>query len=119
MPRILAAIALGWLLGIAGAHALFLRWWTLVPWGLGGIVLGYWTKRRETAISGALYGFILVFVFLIGGYTGDIPLRNRLPFFALLGLFGGVCGLILTLVGSFVKTRSTGRAAVSGTPSRH
>ena len=99
----------GTVLGFLGAHALFLGWWTLVPWGLAGLVLGYYktnrhtTNRSLTIASGMVYGFVLVFVFMIGQYTGDVSLIRRLPFFGLLAIFGAVCGLVLTVVGSFAK----------------
>jgi hypothetical protein len=108
-PTILKSAALGGLLGILAAHALFLGWWTLVPWGIGGLALGYKFKERFV-LAGSAYGFALVFIFMIGQYTGERPLIGRLPAFALLGLFGAFCGLILTTLGSIArnyKIRST------------
>ena len=113
MGRIVAtSIALAGILGIGGAHALFLGWWTLVPWGITGIALGYRFKDRFV-ISGLVYGFVLVYVFMIGQYTGDRPLIGRLPAFGLLALFGAVCGLILTAIGSFLRNYWT-RSVVPG-----
>ena len=97
------AAAVGAVLGFLAAHALFLGWWTLVPWGIGGLVLGYQAQRRDTLICGIVYGFVLVFVFLIFQYTGDRSLIRVLPAFALLGLFGAVCGLILTGAGHLLR----------------
>ena len=99
MPRIAGAIALGLALAVAASHALFLGWWTLLPWGIAGVVLGLWTRKGETALAGALYGFVLSFTFMVVGYTGNASLISRLPFFGLLGLFGGLCGLVLSLAG--------------------
>src|SRR5215467_5517972 len=102
MSRIAAAIVAGALLGALAAHALFLGWWTLVPWGLAGIVLGIRISHRHAIVPGIVYGFVLVFVFLAAGYTGDRSLLSRLPFFALFGLFGSLCGMVLTLAGSLI-----------------
>src|SRR5207248_9176631 len=38
--RLATAVALGFILGWAAAHALFLHWWTLVPWGVAALALG-------------------------------------------------------------------------------
>jgi hypothetical protein len=98
-PIILSSAVLGAVLGILAAHALFLGWWTLVPWGIAGIALGY--KFKESfVLAGIVYGFILVFVFMIDQYSGERPLISRFPFFALFGLFGAFCGLILTILGA-------------------
>ena len=102
-PAILSSAIVGAVLGILAAHALFLGWWTLVPWGIAGLALGYKFKERFV-LAGIVYGFALVFIFMIGQYTGERSLIGRLPAFALLALFGAVCGLILTTLGSFVKT---------------
>jgi len=54
MTRFASAILAGLLLGWGAAHALFLHWWTLVPWGLAALALGYRASRGEGAIAGAL-----------------------------------------------------------------
>jgi hypothetical protein len=51
------------------------------------------------------FGFVLSFVFMIAGYSGPAPLVSRLPFFAILGVFGGACGLVLGVVGFWVRGR--------------
>ena len=99
------ATVVGAILGILAAHALFLGWWTLVPWGIAGFVLGY-VYGEKSVVAGMAYGFVLVFVFLIGQYSGDRPLIGRLPAFALLAIFGTLCGVGLTTLGSFAKTYS-------------
>ncbi len=104
--RFLGVIVLGALLGIAAAHMLFLQWFTLVPWGIAGVALGYRAHRREAVISGAVYGFVLSFVFMAAGYTGDRPLVTRFPFFAQLGLFGAFCGLVLAWLGSRIGRKT-------------
>ena len=56
MPRFACATALGLLLGWAAAHILSLQWWTLVPWGLAAVALGY---RANRATSKRLLGGII------------------------------------------------------------
>jgi hypothetical protein len=109
-PIILSSAVLGAILGILAAHALFLGWWTLVPWGIAGIALGY-NLKEQFVLAGLIYGFVLVFVFMIAQYTGDRPLIGRLPAFALGSLFGAVCGLILTTLGAFAKRQFTRSAS--------
>ena len=100
VARLALLVALGALLGWAASHALFLGLWTLVPWGAAGLALGYWTGRRGAMLAGTLYGFTLAFVFMLAGYTGQAAVVTRIPFFALLGLFGALCGLVLAAVGA-------------------
>ncbi len=103
MSRIAAPIGLGLFLGWAASHALFLGWWTLIPWGAAALALGYWIGKRGAMLAGAIYGFTMSFAFMLAGYTGAAPLATRIPFFALLGLFGAVCGLILAGLGARLK----------------
>lgn len=51
---------------------------------------------------------------MVAGYEGEAPLISRFPFFALLGLVGAVCGIVLGLVGLFVRTRILKRTAQGG-----
>ena len=99
----LKAATVGAILGVLAAHALFLGWWTLAPWGIAGLMIGYQSHPRNALVCGIVYGFVLVFVFLIFQYNGDRSLAGRLPFFALLGLFGSVCGSILTFIGHALR----------------
>jgi len=103
LKKIILATALGVLLGVAGSYALFLQIWTLLPWGIAGIALGYGTRRGERLAAGACYGFALSFAFMIANYSGTDSLVSRLPVFALMGLFGSLCGMLLTLIGFFLK----------------
>src|SRR5207244_4812788 len=105
MPRLAAAGALALLLGWAATHALSLQWWTLVPWGLAAVALGYRANRARATIAGALYGFVLCFVFTLAGYGGAAPAITRLPFFTALALVGAVCGGLLALLGSVLTGR--------------
>jgi len=103
MPRFACAGALGLLLGWAAAHVLSLQWWTLVPWGLTAVALGYRANRATAVVAGALYGFVLCFVFTLATYTygGPAPAITRVAFFTVLGLVGALCGLLLALLGAF------------------
>jgi hypothetical protein len=103
LKKISLATALGTFLGVAGSYALFLQIWTLVPWGIAGIALGYGTQRGERLAAGACYGFALSFTFMIANYSGAYSLISRLPVFALMGLFGSLCGMLLSLIGFFLK----------------
>ena len=105
MIRLVVAIVLGALFGLTGPAYLFLGWFSLIPWGIAGLALGYWSERGERVLVGTLYGFALCFSFMIAGYTGTSSLASRLPFFALVGVFGAVCGLGLTLVGHRLRSK--------------
>ena len=115
MPRLPAAGALALLLGWAAAHGLSLQWWTLVPWGLAAVALGYRANRATAMVAGALYGFVLCFVFTLATYGGAAPAITRVPFFTVLGLVGALCGVLLALLGAFVMP---GRRVPVESPSR-
>src|SRR5947207_1448400 len=101
MPRLAAAGALALLLGWAAAHGLSLQWWTLVPWGLAAVALGYRANRATAVVAGALYGFVLCFVFTLATYGGAAAASRRLPFLTVRGLGRALCGCALpTLVGT-------------------
>jgi hypothetical protein len=109
-PTILSSAVAAAILGILAAHELFLGWWTLVPWGIAGLALGYKFKEGFV-LAGIVYGFVLVFIFMIGQYTGERPLIGRLPAFALFSLFGAFCGLILTTLGAVARRLFTHTAS--------
>src|SRR6266568_3034333 len=115
MTRFASAILAGLLLGWGAAHALFLHWWTLVPWGLAALALGYRASRGEGAIAGALYGFVLCFVFTLASYGGAAPAITRIPFFSVLGLVGALCGSLLATLGASLMS---GRRVSVEPPSR-
>ena len=106
MRRLATGVGLGLILGWAAAHALFLHWWTLVPWGLAGLALGYRAKRAGAVTAGAGYGFVLCFVFTLASYGGAAPAITRVPFFTVLGLVGALCGLLLALLGATLMPRT-------------
>ena len=105
MARFASALALGLLLGWGASHALSLGWWTLLPWGLAAVALGYRASRARALIAGAVYGFALCFVFTLAGYGGAAPAISRIPFFTALGLVGALCGLLLALLGAVLMKR--------------
>jgi hypothetical protein len=111
MARYITGMVLGVALGFAGAKMLNLQWFTLIPWGIAGIALGLGATRVKAIAAGAVYGFVLCFVFMLVGYSGAAPAITRLPFFAAIGLFGAVCGIALTWTGSMLKRPSTPNAA--------
>ncbi len=106
MKKTIAALILGSVLGIVGARYLFVgSWLNLIPWGIAGLAIGSLGSKNEAFVNGVTYGFVLVFVFMIAGYTGTYSLASRLPFFAFLGVVGSVCGLLLGLIGFYIKSR--------------
>jgi len=111
MIEVITALVLGVLLGMAASHALFLGWWTLVPWGIGGLALGF-AFRRSATLVGAIYGFVLCFTFMLAGYNGTASLISRVPFFAIIGCVGAICGAVLAFTGARLK-----RLASRPTPS--
>ena len=86
--RPIGAIILGVALGLGGAHATFLGAWTLIPWGL----------------------VALAFTFMIGVYTGAVPITSKLAGFFVLGVVGAVCGGALAVAASW----ALGRRASNG-----
>jgi len=103
MVKVIVAAILGIVVGATGPYYLFLGSYSLVPWGLVGLGLGFWCNEGESLYTGAVYGFCLSFSFMVAGYNGTASLVSRFPFFALLGLFGAVCGMALTATAYFLK----------------
>jgi len=80
--------------------------YVLIIWGGVGLAIGAFSAgRRSSLINGALFGFAVSYSFMISGYEGSAPLSSRLLLFALLGLFGAMCGLILGLLGNKILYR--------------
>lgn len=93
-----AAVIAGIILGFLGGPVRILFTWTAVS-----ILLGYFSgDRRQAVINGALFGFFASFFFMVHGYNGTATLISRTPFFALLGVFGGVCGFVLGAIGFYL-----------------
>ena len=107
MIKAVSALILGGILGTLGARYLFVgSAHSLIPWSLAGLLLGYWCKsRKEAVIIGILYGFALVFSFMLAGYQGVAPLVTRIAPFAVLGLVGAFCGFVLTEISVSLKPK--------------
>lgn len=95
MPLI--AVLAGAVLGYTGGPAQ-----VLIVWAIIGLVLGYFSATRRTVIaSGLLFGFIVSFMFMVAGYAGEAPVYTHFLPFAALGVFGAVCGIILSISGHY------------------
>ncbi len=93
------SIVAGIVLGILGGPVFI-----LIPWALVSLVVGYFSKtQKEMLVNGFVFGFFASFFFMFKGYAGVDPVITKSPFFAALGGFGGVCGLVLAFIGSLVK----------------
>jgi hypothetical protein len=107
MVKIIVAAILGAILGSTGQYYVSLGWYSVVPWGLVGLAIGFWCTKRQSLYAGGLYGFCLCFSFMIVGYNGTASLASRLPFFVVIGLFGAVCGIAVSVTGYFLRLRFT------------
>lgn len=102
---------IGGALGFIGSRILFVgSALSLLPWTVVGLAIGFagfasteMKKNAEAAGLGAVYGFSLAFVFMIAGYNGTASLISRLPFFAVLGIVGAICGAVLGLIGAGLR----------------
>ena len=101
--RLVGAAAVGTALGWIGALVPALGWWTLLPWGIVGGLLGF--AMRRPALIGVIYGFFLSFSFMMAGYTGTASRLSRIPGFALLAAGGAVAGLIVAVLGAAIAAR--------------
>lgn len=105
IKKLAASGPVGIALGVVASRYLLVgSWLSLVPWGMVGLLFGWWCHGYRDGIRvGAVYGFLLAFSFMIAGYQGAATLLSRLPFFAALGLFGALCGVALGVVGAFAR----------------
>ncbi len=104
--KTIVAVIVGAVLGFLGSRVVFVgSALSLIPWTVVGLVLGLWCGVRQSLWVGAAFGFSLAFFFMATGYTGSAPLLTRVPFFALIGLAGAVCGTAVVLLGSLVAAR--------------
>jgi hypothetical protein len=111
--QLLAALVVGILLGVAGGRFLFVgSWLSLVPWSLAALAMGYRAGRRRWLSVGGVYGFGLLFAFMVAGYTGAASLMSRVPFFAIIAVAGAVYGCVLAWLGARLRPslRSTDMA---------
>lgn len=107
--RLLGAAAVGAILGWLGALVPTLGWWTLLPWGIAGFLLGF--ASRKPAVIGAVYGFFLTFVFMMAVYTGTASRISRILPFAVLAVGGAVAGLVVAILGAAIARRTRPHAA--------
>jgi hypothetical protein len=105
MTRLAIAVGLGALLGWLGSLVLALGSWTLIPWAVGALVIGFGIRVGRATLVGGCYGFTLAFVFMVAGYSGAAPLASRLMGFALLGVVGAACGAVVASVAAFIAAR--------------
>jgi hypothetical protein len=104
-PAWVLSAAAGLVLGFVATKLLFLGGLTLLPWAVAALLIGWLSRDAKLAlVNGAIYGFVLSFVFMLAGYEGDAVV-DKMPFFVLLGIFGGVCGLIWAWLGRFLHAR--------------
>jgi hypothetical protein len=105
--KLIVSIIVGVILGVIGSRYLFVgSALSLIPWGIVGLVLGWWNKPIKGAlVNGSLYGFFLAFSFMMAGYQGSASIISRIPFFAILGILGAVCGFFLSAIGNFAKKK--------------
>jgi hypothetical protein len=110
--RLVASGVVGAILGIVGSRFLFVgSWLSLIPWGIIGLAVGAISRKAERWLNGGLFGFFLTLAFMIAGYSGTDPVITKLPFFILLGAFGGICGIALALVGHLLRGVVKGKAS--------
>ena len=115
---LVAAVAVGALLGYLCARVVLVgSGVSLVPWAMAGLALGP-TRRsgRLPAVLGAVYGFVLAYVFMVAGYDGAAPLHTRLLPFVVLGAVGAVCGSVLAVVGQRLARRRVSATRPSAAP---
>jgi uncharacterized protein with PQ loop repeat len=95
------SIVVGIVFGILGGPVFI-----LVPWTVAALILGYFSKKtNEAALNGFLFGFFASFMFMVHGYSGSAPIIHAIPLFLGLGIFGGLCGLVLSFLSFFLKNK--------------
>jgi len=107
IKKVLAAVVISVVFGVLSSRYLLVgSALSLIPWGIAGVLLGLWcTQYRQATGLGALYGFLIAFTFMAAGYQGAAPILSRVPFFAILGLVGAVCGVGLGVIGAFLRRK--------------
>ena len=103
--RYLGSLIIGIILGFISSFVISIGWFSLIPWGIVGLVLGYYSKKQARIITGILYGFSLCFTFMVANYSGAQPIINAIPFFTLIGLIGSFFGVLLSFTGSFIQVQ--------------
>jgi len=93
--------------GFVSAHSIFERSYTAILfWAVIGLLIGLWTMRNAVRNIGLLYGFFLMFAFLLFGYQGD---RNHMIKFVLLSvglsMISAFCGWLVVFIGSKLRLK--------------
>jgi hypothetical protein len=103
--------AAGAVLGFACARVVFVgSGWSIVAWAVVGLILGASaTEPCRALLHGAVYGFVLSFVFMVAGYQGDADTVTRIPFFTALGIVGALSGLALAAIGHAARSAASGK----------
>jgi hypothetical protein len=104
MRTVLIGAVVGAVLGIGSWLVVGSSPLLLVPWAVVGLVLGAVASRRAV-LAGAAYGYLLSFTYLAVGYDGEDATITKVPGFALLAIFGAVCGAALAWAGHRVRPR--------------
>lgn len=85
--------------------------WVLIPWALGAIAIGILADRMGTAIlASALYGYLLVAMFLLTANTSHTALLPRLLFAFGLALVGPVCAIPAAVIARLIMKRVRSRS---------
>lgn len=101
MYLLLIAAVLGTIIGWMGGPAL-----VLIVWIIAGLFVGsFAVSNKQSLLLGGVYGFFLLYFFMISGYAGSAPLVSRLLPFVLIGLGGAVGGVVLGWFGFYLKSR--------------
>jgi lipopolysaccharide export LptBFGC system permease protein LptF len=81
------------------SHYFFNGWINVIPWAIVALCIGYISNgRRDTIINGAIFGYLLFFVYIMIGYGGKTDTKTIITFilfalvFSLIGLLAGICG---------------------------
>jgi hypothetical protein len=102
---IIVSIIVGGAIGFVGGSA-----WVLILWAIVGLAIGAFAASKKAAmVNGAVYGFVLSYIFMIASYSGKASLSTKLLPFLLFGIFGATCGLVLALVGAVIAMRKRAR----------
>ncbi len=105
MKKLVVSGLIGSIFGVIGSRFIFVgSALSLIPWGITGLIIGFWSKSaKEAVLNGSVYGFLLSFIFMVSGYSGSAALLSRIPFFIILGIVGAICGGVLGIIGNLLR----------------
>jgi hypothetical protein len=105
MKKILAGFW-GILIGLATFYLMY-GWYDVFPWALVALAIGYASKtRRESIISGAIFGYTLFLAYIYLGYKGktDTDAMTKFVLFdAAFSLVGALAGAIGAFIGNWLR----------------